>query len=530
MKLPEPTSRLVRLGAALFSGWVLTLVSPPLNLHWLHWFSFLPLYWALRPGHHRSNAKLGYAAGWIGVFCLFFWLGETVTRFSNLPWALAMIVVLIFATVFALPYAVVFGPVHWLRARIGAAWVFVIPAIQVTMEHISPALFPYYHGVGQYQAPWVWQLASVTGVTGLSYLVFLTNASLAEGLYRVREGRTQPYRVHGLVLGLFLANLAFGAWRHNDIENQLSQSRTIQAAIIQQDTTMEKRMSESVFESIESWVNRTETVQPHAPDLVVWPEGSVHVNPNSARVKYRRLGRKSPRVYFEGLSKAGDYHLLIGGGTVERYRDENGKKARTLYNSAYSFTRDGHLGQRYDKMVPLPFGEYIPFSETFPALKDIIEGPGDFRAGDTATAFQAMDGDGVPYTYSVPICYEAILTGQMWKMADVDLFINITNDAWFGDTASPHQHGMLAAAMATQFGRPMLRIAYTGMSFVVDPHGDIRGETAPFSEAATVEPVHLLSIDTVFRRGGWIFPYLCLIGVIIVFAVARRKDGQPTEE
>jgi apolipoprotein N-acyltransferase len=530
MNLPRPDSRLARLVAALFSGWVLTLVSPPLNLHWLHWFSFLPLYWALRPGHTRSNAKLGYAAGWIGVFCLFFWLGETVTRFSSLPWSLSMIVVVIFATVFAIPYAIVFGPVHWLRDRLGVAWVFVIPAVQVSMEHLSPALFPYYHGVGQYEVPWVWQLTSVTGVTGLSYLVFLTNAAFAEAMYRHMEGRSQPIRAHAIVAGLFLTNLGFGAWRHGQVEHQLSQARTIQAAIIQQDTTMEERMAESVYDSIDSWVDRTAKVGPFAPDLVVWPEGSVHVNPDDERRKPKRLDRKTPRRFFEEMAAAGNYHFLIGGGTVEYYRDANGKRARTLYNSAYSFSRDGVLGQRYDKMVPLPFGEYIPFSDTFPALKDIIEGPGDFRPGDTATKFRAKDGNGDLYTYTVPICYEAILSAQMWKMADVDLFINITNDAWFGDTASPHQHAMLAAAMATQFGRPMLRIAYTGMSFVVDPHGDIRGETAPYSEAATVEPIHLLSIDTVYRRGGWLFPYLCLVGAVLAFVVARRRGGQPTEE
>lgn len=530
MNIPQPTSRIARLLAALFSGWVLTLVSPPVNLHWLHWFSFLPLYWALRPGHDKSNAKLGYAAGWIGVFCLFFWLGETVTRFSSLPWSISMIVVVIFASVFALPYAIVFGPVHWLRRRIGAAWIFVVPALQVSTEQLSPALFPYYHGVGQYEVPWVWQLTSVTGVTGLSYLIFLTNAALAEGMYRKMEGRSQPVRLHLVVAGLFIANLIFGAWRHSQIEHQLSQARTIQAAIIQQNTTMEKRMSESVFDSIDGWVTRTDKVLSLAPDLVVWPEGSVHVNPDNDRSRRARLDRLTPKKFFEKRARDGNYHFLIGGGTVERTRDEKGGRKRTLYNSAYSFTREGVLGQRYDKMVPLPFGEYVPFSDVFPELKDIIQGPGDFKPGKIATEFMAKDANGQPYIYTVPICYEAILTGQMWKMANADLFINITNDAWFGDTASPHQHAMLAAAMATQFGRPMLRIAYTGMSFVVDPHGDIRGETEPFTEAANVEPIALLNVNTVYRQGGWLFPYMCLVGVLVAFGIARRRVDQGTEE
>jgi apolipoprotein N-acyltransferase len=517
---------LPRLLAALLSGAMLILVSPPIGWDWLHWFCFLPLYWALRPGSAKTNAKLGYAAGWMGVFILFIWIGETVVRFSNLPWILSMLTVVLFASVFALPYALVFGPVHWLRSRLGSWWVVVVPAIQVTTEQLSPALFPYYHGVGQYQAPWVWQLASVTGVMGLSYLIFLTNAALAEAMYRWQEGRAQPWRLHGAVALIFIGNLGFGAYRHSAVEAQLAEARSIRVALIQQNKTMEVRMAESIFESIDSWVVRTAKVVADKPDLVIWPEGSVHVNPDMTKRRFKRLGKRSPRDFFETLAKTGDFHLLVGGGTRGRMRLPDGGELITAYNSAYSFSRDGHLGQRYDKMVPLPFGEYIPFAETFPILREWIKGPGNFRAGKVATIFEAKDAQGQRYTYSVPICYEAILLGQMWEMAEADVFVNITNDAWFGDTASPHQHAMLAAAMSTQFGRPMVRVAYSGISFVVDPHGDIRDAQAPFTESTTVARLPLLRIDTVYRRGGWIFPWLCVLGTLVAVMIARRREPE----
>ena len=89
---------------------------------------------------------------------------------------------------------------------------------------------------------------------------------------------------------------------------------------------------------------------------------------------------------------------------------------------------------------------------------------------------------------------------------------------------------MLAAAMSTQFGRPMVRVAYSGISFVVDAHGDIRALQPPFTEAATVTSLPLLTINTIYRRGGWIFPWLCVLGLIVAVVVARRRGRNLGEE
>ena len=200
------------------------------------------------------------------------------------------------------------------------------------------------------------------------------------------------------------------------------------------------------------------------------------------------------------------------------------------YNSAYAFDRKGELNGRYDKMIPLPFGEYIPLSGTFPILNQLISGPGDFRAGDVPLTFHATTADGSPYTYSVPICYEAILNLSMWwlyagtEAEPVDLFVVITNDAWFGDTSSPHQHAMLTTIQALQFGRPMARLAYTGVSWVVDVDGRIRHETAPFTDVVDVAELPLVKVDTVYVRGGWVFPYICVIIALGGIFVARRRE------
>lgn len=524
---------LLRLLASVASGLALVFISAPANIHWLHWFAFVPMIWATRPGEGKRNALVAYAGGCVAIFILYFWLIETIIRFSSVPWILALLVHLIFTAVFALPYALTFGPLQRMRARLGLGWVFAFPALWVTVEMI-PALFPYYHGVSQYRNPLTWQLASVTGVTGLTYLVWLTNAVLAEVLFRRQEGRAPPWGALAGSLALFLGNLGFGQWRVDRIEAELEQAPVVRTAILQQNTTMEVRLNESIIDSVQSWVDTTRGVVDDKPDLVIWPEGTIPFNPDETRTA-RWLGGVSPKDFFSTMASGFGFHFLIGGGTIEFLKDDPDGRRYTSYNSAYAFSREGELVDRYDKMVPLPFGEYIPFSSTFPWLRELIQGPGDFRAGERPTVFPARTAAGVDYTYTVPICYEAILNGPMWDLYygentdPVDLFVVITNDAWFGDTASPHQHAMLTTVQAIQFGRPMVRSAYTGVSWIIEPHGKIVGETEAFADVQRVEELRLGSVETVYVRGGWVFPYLCIFTTLGLFGWMRFREPGSTE-
>jgi apolipoprotein N-acyltransferase len=492
--------------AALVSGLILTLVSPPYGLHALHWVSFVPLFTALVPDSPRTNFKLGYLTGFSGVFCLFFWLAQTITVFSNIPLVLAAGIVVLFAAVWGLPYGFVAMAIHPLRRRFGPAWIFLFPAVWVGMEYLQPALFPYYQGVGQYRVPWVWQLASVFGAMGVSYLILLVNCALAALVMARREGTKLPLGAAGVVAALWFANLGFGAWRYQHVEDVLATAPVVRASILQQHVTMVTRLSERGPDVLKSWLQLTSLIADQKPDLVVWPEGSIGYNPNEGKAK----------ELFSTLTQKGDFDFLIGAGTSTA--DPENPKHRASWNSCYLFGRTGEILGRYDKMVPLPFGEYLPWPVSY--LRPYIEGVGNFRAGTTPHVF-----DTGRFTFTTPICYEAILEGQMRQMMDADLFVNITNDGWFGDTSAPHQHAMLAAVHATELGRPLLRIAYTGVSMVVEPNGNIPVETRPYSDVAEVVPIRMAKFETPYRTWGGYFPLVSsLAGGMALVAALRRRD------
>jgi apolipoprotein N-acyltransferase len=142
-----------RVLAAMAGGACLALLAAPLNLHWLAWFSLVPVFWALKKEDGPGNVVLGYLAGYASVNGCFYWLAETVVRFSNLPGMVALLTLHLYSAVYALPYGLVFGLVHPFRRRFKTGWILLVPAVQVLNEYLTPVLFPYYQGSPQYRQP-----------------------------------------------------------------------------------------------------------------------------------------------------------------------------------------------------------------------------------------------------------------------------------------------------------------------------------------------------------------------------------------
>lgn len=522
MLRPSEDPMLLRVTVTALAAASLSLLTSPFNWAWLHWVALVPMFWALREGEPRSNRWLAFLYGTLGVALLFRWLGGTIMTFSNLGWPIAALAVLLFAIVFGSPYLLLWGSVHPLRRRLGSLWIVALPALQVVIEYATMYvfLFPYNHGATQYRTPWMWQIVSITGVAGLSYALFFVNASLAEVLYRRREGKAPPWPWLAASALLVVGVLGFGAWRHAAVEATLAAAPTLRVGIVQTDKTMVQRFTESRRRMILDWIEATERLSAANDDvdLVVWSEGASPANVHDGAV-YTRLA---------GLAREGGFELFVGGGTdephaypeteaewaAERARDpalrelrgrEPGDQWWERYNSVYLFGRDGQIRGRYDKLVPLPFGEYLPLSDTFPILREWIKGPGDFRAGKEATVIE-----GETARIAAPICYEAILPYQVRRFDDPDLLVNPTNDAWFA-RPGPEQHAMLAVGRATELGIPLVRSAYTGVSMVVEPHGDIVHEVPVLQASEAVVPVRMARVPTVYARLGDWFTAACAV-------------------
>lgn len=505
---PPRADTAIRAVVTVLAALVLSLLAPPANWHWVHWFAYLPMLWVLRDETPNLNRKLAWLYGAVGVGWIFRWLVDTIIIFSNIPSVGAWAVLALFAIVFGLPYIVLWSAVHPLRRRLGDGWILALPALQVVIEYLSMylLLFPYNHGVSQYRFPFTWQLASVTGIWGVTYLLFFVNCAFGEAIYRRREGRPFPWRWASAAVAAWALVVIFGGWRYDRIEAALREAPVVRVAQIQSRMTMEERMSRSARRSFEDWVRATAAIPAGAVDLVVWPEGACPYPLDD--------GGGATKTVAE-LARRGGYEMVIGGGAREVIDGE-----RRAFNSTYLVDPSGEIKARYDKMVPLPFGEYMPLGDRLPFLKGLIAGIGDFRAGTEPVVFE-----GAKFKYATPICYEAILSGVCRRFPTADVLVNVTNDAWFGDTAAPHQHAMLSAVRAIELGVPIIRSAYTGTSMIIEPHGVIHSETRPFTDVNRVVGVRVARFPTIYAVIGDSFVLLCALGLGAAWFVTGRRGG-----
>ncbi|MEM7320595.1 MAG: apolipoprotein N-acyltransferase, partial [Pseudomonadota bacterium] len=216
------------------------------------------------------------------------------------------------------------------------------------------------------------------------------------------------------------------------------------------------------------WRQIEYTTQGPRPDLVVWPETSVPVWLESADDTLAKIAEAA-----QGSK------VIIG-----IQRGEGGK----IYNSMVHLGRDGQIAGIYDKHHLVPFGEYVPFGNLMASFGihgfATNQGQG-FSAGPGP---QILNLEGIGKALPL-ICYEAVFPQDVLASAErPDVLLQITNDAWFGEQSGPYQHLAQARMRAIEQGLPMIRVANTGVSAMIDPLGRIV-ESLPLGTAGYVDAV-----------------------------------------
>jgi apolipoprotein N-acyltransferase len=252
-------------------------------------------------------------------------------------------------------------------------------------------------------------------------------------------------------------------------------------------------------------------------DLIVWPESVIGI---------RLMSREGSLP--SGL--LGDTHTPTLLGAVLRL-GENG--AVRAHGSALLMDGAGRILGTYDKMVLVPFGEYIPFGETFPALYSLAP-------PSTSSFLPGESREPIPfgrYLLSVNICYEDIFPGHVRSLMRggpdrriPDVLVNLTNDSWYGNSTEPIEHLALASFRSIEHRRSLVRSTNTGISAFVDPIGRIVTRSGIWTRETLVDRVPMMQGRTVYALLGdwigWVCALLSLAGIGRALLVSSRR-GKP---
>lgn len=191
------------------------------------------------------------------------------------------------------------------------------------------------------------------------------------------------------------------------------------------------------------------------PDIIIWSEAALTAPYYYSSIKNALL-----------TSFTKDNQILIFGGVNDNRKQGDGFE---LYSSMIALTSDGELLFDYHKSHLVPFGEYMPFSKYLP-LKKLTPGIIDYQHGVRATRHLPL----LKLTLQPMICYESVFADEV-KISnkEADVIINVTNDAWYGNSSGPYQHFEISRMRAIENGLPMLRAANNGISAIIDPLGRV---------------------------------------------------------
>jgi apolipoprotein N-acyltransferase len=193
-------------------------------------------------------------------------------------------------------------------------------------------------------------------------------------------------------------------------------------------------------------------------------------------------------------------------------------ETKSYFNSLVMFDAEGKISNVYDKYHLVPFGEYIPFQKWIP-LKPVVEFTG-FILGSGVKTFETFG-----LKYSPVICYEIIFSGKVVGPDTPDFIVNVTNDAWYGISAGPHQHFTQAVFRAVEEGIPVIRAANTGLSGLIDPLGRVHGLSPLFEQ---YEKTLALPHKNMIFRNNNLIKNVIFTGMVLLFTafgyLIRRKN------
>ncbi len=505
-------SMLARGGLAVLSGVLLALSFPRFDLSPLAFGALVPLLVVLDGISSLQGTYLGILAGLVCYLITIPWVVHTMGTYGGLPLPLSVLLLLALSLYLALYVGVFAYGVTRLSARGGLGYLVGTASVWVGLEYLRTFLltgFPWnLLGYTQHQNLSVIQIASITGVYGISFVLVLANAGIALACLHFRRGGRRAWLS---ICGVGLLLLGTVLLSNGQAVSAEARGGKIRVSVVQGNIEQDMKWDPAFRDRTIAIYRRLTREAGRESDLIIWPEAAVPFF-------LRDGGPLSQQVL--DLAREVQAYLLVGS------PDRVNHTSPRYYNSAFLISPEGKIVKKYDKIHLVPFGEYVPLKMLLFFVEKMATGIGDFSPGQAFTVFEAPAG-----RFGVLICFEVIFPDQVRRYVreGADFLVNITNDAWFGRSSAPYQHLSMATLRAVENGVYVVRAANTGISALITPAGRIVKQSDLFVEAVLSAAVTPGTAGTFYTRYGDVFAWGCVfISVVVLtpWGVRGRREGR----
>jgi apolipoprotein N-acyltransferase len=517
---------------AIASGILQALIFPSPSLYGLCWIALAPLLVAIiAPAATRQTVfdsrgrsigaittwqgfLLGYASGIVWYLGHCFWVYHVMHTYGGLAAPVAVGVLLLFCLYLGLYHGLFGALLAWTARHHGGPQshsrapmraLVLTPFLWVGVELARARItgFPWdLLGTAQVDNIPLTRLAVLTGAYGVSFVIAAVNAGVVAAYFSAPSRRS---RMLSIAFAVALV-LQLGTWVHPG-----KFPADERAVLVQQNISLDLFWTPEFLDRTLAELHAISTVPEAVPGtagfrLIVWPESPAPFFDNNARV----------RESLAQLAHAQNAYIVAGTvGTFERQPQAPEKEE--LANRAVLIAPSGEWTARYDKVHLVPFGEYVPFKSIFVFAEKLTREVGNYRPGTERTVFTAGE-----RKLAVFICYESTFPDEIrqFAMRGAQLFINISNDGWFGQWGAPGQHLNMARMRAIENHRWLLRATNTGVTAAIDPYGRVVAQAPRDLRTALVAPYNFESRTTFYTRHGDWFAYACAI-ISVVISVLR---------
>ncbi len=505
---------------AMLSGLLTALAFPSFlrvqGIPVLAWFSLVPLMLCLSAAPKGWGIFYGTLAGVVQTMITNYWLGT----FNLLTLQFVTVVT-------AIEYVPFMAVALLILRRSPRGGFLVLPIAWTAFDWVRSMGFLGYPwgmlGTSQYAVIPMIQIASLTGVWGVTFVVTLANAVIAWYLSgAASRSRRGPAALIALAVSLVLT-LGWAGVRAVGDSMARAPARSVRLALVQQNDDPRKDDYREVYDTLR---RLTDSSLSSHPDLVVWSETAFVPN-------IRRWSQEDPKVFplaalvrdFLSYQKSTRQWLLTGNDDYSLVK-RGGAEERLDYNGAVLFSPAGERVETYHKIHLVPFTEYFPYKKQLPAVYALLQSFDAYlwEPGDRRVVFHHPK-----FAFSTPICFEDVFPNDVRKFVreGAEVILNISNDYWSLTETEAMQHSANAIFRAVENGRPVARASASGLTCVVDPRGRILAKAPLYAESRLVVDVRLAPAgQTLYTRWGDWFPVVLLVslGVMLIGGLARRRE------